>query len=96
MEANYSDKYCVNDLVKIGGKLDFANLRTICEYCGYTYKPKGKKIYITKGEDTVLISRRNGSGYNRSIYAVYIQCAVTVIHKDSLTGPFSGLLTLVL
>ena len=71
MEANYSDKYCVNDLVKIGEKLDFANLRTICEYCGYTYKPKGKKIYITKGEDTVLISRRNGSGYNRSIYAVY-------------------------
>ncbi|MBR1824175.1 MAG: hypothetical protein IJ779_08085 [Ruminococcus sp.] len=71
LERNYGSKYRITDSVPLGERLEFANLKTICESCGYTFKPKGNKLYITKGSDTVLISRRSGEGYNRSIFAVY-------------------------
>lgn len=71
LQKEYFYPYQVTDEVKRGEKLQFAQLIRICEACGWKAEAKTNKLYLRRGEDTVLFSRRNGSGYDHSVYGVY-------------------------
>ena len=68
--TGYWRSYQILDNVPLHEKMEFSQLKAICEACGWRYEPSGSKLRITKGEDSVVITRRTGKGYDRSIFTV--------------------------
>lgn len=71
LQTDYRHRYSTHDTAALNRKMEFAQLKAICESCGYTYKAGRRRIRITKGDETILISRRRDSGGNRSVFSVY-------------------------
>lgn len=69
--TDYWDAYCTLDAVALGAEMEFSQLRAICEYAGYHFKPDGDKLYITRDEDTILIHRRKGEAHDESVFSVW-------------------------
>lgn len=58
MEREYWDgRYNIKDSVPLHKKMEFKQLRTLCELAGYTVKPKGGKLRIEKGDERITIQR---------------------------------------
>ena len=70
LTAFYSGMYVTEDTVPLGEALELPTLCTICRSCGYTYQATANRIEITRGEDRIVITRKNGKGYDRSIFQI--------------------------
>ena len=70
---NYWNRnYNIQDTVPLNEKMEFKQLRTLCELAGYTVKPNGDKLRIEKGDDRITIRRtKNINSYDRSDFTVY-------------------------
>ncbi|MDE5835302.1 MAG: hypothetical protein K2H26_07270, partial [Ruminococcus sp.] len=70
---NYWNRnYNIQDTVPLHEKMEFKQLRTLCELAGYTVKPNGNKLRIEKGDDRITIRRtKNINSADRSDFTVY-------------------------
>lgn len=71
LETDWADVYMTIDDALRGEKLSFTQLKDIAGACGYKYTPKDNKVYLTRGDDTILISRTNGIAHDESIFTFY-------------------------
>ncbi len=66
---NYWNRnYNIQDTVPLHKKMEFKQLRRLCELAGYTVKPNGDKLRIEKGDDRITIRRTKGKYSNFTIY----------------------------
>lgn len=69
MEREYWDgRYNIKDSVPLHKKMEFKQLRTLCELAGYTVKPNGDKLRIEKGDDRITIRRTKGKYSDFIVY----------------------------
>lgn len=70
---NYWNRnYNIQDTVPLHKKMEFKQLRTLCELAGYTVKPNGDKLRIEKGDDRITIRRtKNINSADSSNFTVY-------------------------
>lgn len=69
----YFDRtYNIQDTVPLHEKMEFKQLRTLCQLAGYTVNSiTDDKLRIEKGDDRITIRRTKNSGYDRSNFTVY-------------------------
>ncbi len=68
----WNSNYNIQDTVPLHEKMEFKQLRTLCELAGYTVKPNGNKLRIEKGDDRITIRRTiNINSADRSDFTVY-------------------------
>lgn len=69
---NYFNRtYNIQDTVPLHEKMEFEQLRTLCELTGYTFKPYKNKLCIEKDDDKITIKRTKGKSYDNNIFSVY-------------------------
>ncbi|MDE5620967.1 MAG: hypothetical protein K2I80_10730 [Ruminococcus sp.] len=73
MEREYWDwSYNIEDSVPLYEKMEFKQLRTLCELAGYTFNSiTDDKLRIEKGDDRITIRRTKGKAYDKSNFTVY-------------------------
>lgn len=70
---NYFNRtYNIQDTVPLHKRMEFKQLRTLCELAGYTVKPNGDKLRIEKGDERITIRRtKNINSADSSNFTVY-------------------------
>lgn len=64
--------YTIKDSVPLYEKMEFKQLRTLCELSGYTFNSiTDDKLRIEKGDDRITIRRTKGKAYDKSNFTVY-------------------------